>query len=374
MRLLKNETEKGCERNNADSEKERGVVQEFAAEYNERNPTANLDLVLFSEKKSKPSQLQLWDGNKKGGLKVHAKFEMAHGDATRPSELSRVFKCSRAHARQTLASVALAWIWLQQALLEHLTKLYTDHPEAGVNVFMDWLKLDETLQSIKVHLPGLMSIDQSQAWTICVVIRHCAWFAFGKMMHLYLIIPPVIIVGAVTAAALLDACEGLPVAKQILRFIDFMRGISQLSHHGMESDGASNNLKLAAHRVEVHSKMEKTFEDDPLARKMRYISTSCFLCGLHQNQLGLRPTMASLGVIYSQLVLTTSLLLRMGNHFLRLVLACKRGVDARLRVVYGPDENSEANRQIRGIHLEAFYPTPKRSSSTANNDFFATST
>ena len=213
--------------------------------------------------------------------------------------------------------------------------------------FYDRLKMDSTDQVLSAHLHKDLLRDQETAsWKILVVRWMLVWLsASGIVRHLYLIIPPMLLLGPQTGGAYWDAiCESLCV-QQILDFISFMRGIALQSMQLKELDNASQNTRLVAH--------EETTKD-------YCIFYVVFYCLLHQNMHGVGSVCLCIGAELIAAAYSLAHLLRQGTYFVRLLLATPDVLRNIMSVTNEPPSDAETNLLDTMMHI--FYEKPGRGS------------
>ena len=185
-----------------------------------------------------------------------------------------------------------------------------------------------------------------------------------RRKELILVVPPVVIVGPATAGALLDALQGQKETNKIYDFIAFMRTTVFLPVRGRELDTGSNNAKYLAYE-------EQTLP--PLAAKSTSIPadslsgldnllTATLFCGIHNNMHAVAAVLIACALQLITAAYSMALLFRMGNYYLRLVLAVRPWVDEHLDMHYH-DPNS-VDVAILMFLLGFFHPAPAEATST----------
>ena len=289
------------------------------------------------------STVSIWTRAAKKGLSQAARLDLACNKSHRVAELARSYRVSQPYVRICVKSVALAWLWLQSYLL-HMLMAYYENPEHIVSWFIDDEKFDETIQTLNLEThPDLLKEQQRAGWNVCVIRRKVVWRdpKFPKPLFLCLIVLPVVIVGTASAGALHNALHGMGSSRTVHEFLSFMRGKATVASSMIESDAAGPNLSYIAH-------CKMSYED--------FILVASLLCCIHQNTLGTGNVIGTIGTHLVSMLYSFSQLLSMGVYFLRLVLAVRRVVDARLVVLRTPP--LAENEGMIDALLDLLFPQP----------------
>lgn len=96
--------------------------------------------------------------------------------------------------------------------------------------------------SLDQLLPG----QTRKSWDICRSRWWIGWLLGDEYHHVEIVVPPVIVLGSVTAGALYNALSEMPWCRPINDFLQRAGGLAKVRMCLREPDGASNNLKLMA--------------------------------------------------------------------------------------------------------------------------------
>jgi hypothetical protein len=109
------------------------------------------------------------------------------------SSISKELSHSRRDVRNAISAAALAWVKLQEKLLDDVL-LETEGKT--IELFYDKMVWDETKQTVTLNFSDLLSRDASRAaWNVMICRRYLGWQVAGeKLQELHLAMPPVILV------------------------------------------------------------------------------------------------------------------------------------------------------------------------------------
>ncbi len=188
---------------------------------------------------------------------------------------------------------------------------------------------DETDESLCLAaVPGTLPQQQSSTWKVLVSRCHIAfgWCAGPKMYHEFLM-PPIPLLSN-SSAAIYHGLYLHPLLRPLMEMIDSMLKSARLRCMLREADGALGNEKLHYH-LYAQEKAESETEDRPP------IFTELFLCQNHQTNLVLvhavdncRVSPDAGGQKLLPNLYCSTLFLRMGGHFLRLLASVRHLVDS----------------------------------------------
>ena len=250
------------------------------------------------------------------------------------SELARSYDVSRSIVSRIECATA-------NCLLEDsLTILCCIFRFLGGGAKMDYLfstvMWDETKHVLSLQVAQSLSHAQSiNAWQVMVCRRVLTLGRGSRTLRLEFVCPPVPM-ASTTAGALLDA---LYHKTWSARFVNFVRELSKHADvvaHVRGNDAAAPNRRLLAHEV-------GTIIPDNEGH-------AYWNCSLHQNHIIVGTMIWMMGVATVSRMYSTSLLLRTGGYFLRLILAIgerikKMAVPCNPRYDDDDDDDDDADDQ-----------------------------
>ena len=266
------------------------------------------------------------------------------------TSLALYTKLSRRSVLRSIKAAALAYLRLQERLLERIAANVVSHPGVLKRAW-ERLEYDETRQWMRVDsVMGLLPSQTRSSWNVLAVIHWLGLrFAGGGVHHIPIIRLPVICVGSKGAGVLCDFLEDMPsfaATKQSLKTI--MSGASDGCFRVREPDAGGNNLRFSA------------WEEDQ-CRADDTQGFDCLPCGLHQQNLLVRRCMSP-EVCMNLVKVASSLacLLATGDYFTRLALSItsqdRSIVDQKLRIVRRPP--SAKAQLLQQLFLDLFFPKP----------------
>ena len=162
------------------------------------------------------------------------------------TSIAREVQRDRKDVRAALSSVAWAWTQAQWDLLAGVQQRISSE-SIRLDYFLDHLKWDETRQTLCLQFSRTLHRDDCKAaWQVMQSLRILEWRETGasRSRRLRLAMPPVVLVGVVSADAFQDSLFGVAYAREVNRFIEFMRGRCALGIASRECDDDSKNRKL----------------------------------------------------------------------------------------------------------------------------------
>ena len=262
---------------------------------------------------------------------------IAFDDAVRRGDVARSHKVSPQVVDRSRACAA--WAYFQHQIqvgidmLESITKTLGDHKKA--DYMFEHVMFDGTKQRISLALdPALTTSQAMAAWEVMVSKRVFVFGIDGKEMMVEWVVPPIPCIG-VDANTLYDA---LWVRSQSRRFValvehaaNFCKFVGRLRTH----DAAKSNLRLLA--------FEASFVDSEHGHVY-------WLCTIHQNHLIASAVIATIGLHICSGLYSTSLLMRVGGFFLRMVLGIHKLVEGMVLLsVPAPPEEVDLCRVLLGL-------------------------
>lgn len=257
------------------------------------------------------------------------------------TSLAREHGVSRTQVRRALQSSAMATLQIQKDEIINVLQLAE---RRGLELFYDSMRWDETQQVLTLDLCSLAENNQA-SWNLMVCKRRLAWTYSGetRVHSMDIIMLPVILVGAITADSFCDALLHTRQAAVIERFIGYMRRAARMSMAIREGDSDSKNLRL----------MEWEKQQPHMAAALHSFAP----CMLHQTNLMIGSAVKHSKGKFIDGMYAYSRLLRMGNYFMRTVLAVQAVVSSILRVL--PNTPSEETRILNEVAFDFFVLPPR---------------
>ena len=265
--------------------------------------------------------------------------------------LASFYRCSARTVRRVQCAVAHAY--LQTHVIVYgmiLAELALTKPFFAVTDVM-W---DETAERLQIGgvKDGLSVGQKTSAWDVMVSKMSFTWgwlhHRDWKVMSFHVVCPPNLVISPASQ----HLWHAFNHSNSLAPIMNFRRSLLQLAEIAIEfkeCDGASGNDKLIAHWVK-----------DP-AEPQQLLSQTV-LCRNHRLQLGVVHLVHTIGFfIKNNLTLLADfyaacLFFGMGNHFLRLVTACRQAVVSHFKIRRGPPPQHEAsfNDELKSYLLDNY--------------------
>ena len=263
-------------------------------------------------------------------------LDICKSDVETCSSLSRTFGIHRVSVRrlQALGAAIIEDLQDRRMTLVQARCEQDMHMPDFVISSLAWDETQETLRMpLYLHGPGgdtfKFALRPSASWHV-LVSRQCVKIGVHGLTFSLDLMRPVVPLTGVCAVALNNGLFGVPCVAKIKQFelSLFQAATLAAAHH--DTDGASSNFKLIAHRS--MDLPEKT-------------CVSCLTCGNHNNQLTDVALNNVVGMKCISSLYSFVLFLRMGSHWIRLLTYVPHLVKS-WNVLYTPPPGSELREEL----------------------------
>ncbi len=241
------------------------------------------------------------------------RLDMCFNTVTRITSIAREAGCARSHVRACMMSTALCLAMTYSMVFDAIVA-----SQHSLRLVWDKIKFDDAGQKMSFDMHADLARDQRlSTWDIMVQFRWIGWILpCGKKWAMAIPMFPSVCVGHKSSGCVWDALFGGTWAKKVMWFVGELRKLAKRAMAFRESDKASQCEAVLVHEM----------------RQNPRVLYSKHFCNLHQQCIGV-GTLTKM--YYATLVAAQygyACLLRMGNFWLRTLIAIDVMLDVNFRV------------------------------------------